>query len=40
MVAIRAPDAAADLPPRLQERERPSTRRPLAEIVLEGRLAP
>jgi len=39
MAAIGKPGKKEDLPPQLQEREAPSDRRPLEEIVFEGRLS-
>lgn len=36
MAAVGRPGAIADLPPTLQEREQPSQRRPLQELVFEG----
>ncbi len=37
MIAIGKPGKKEDLPPDLQEREVPSDRRPLQEIIMEGR---
>ncbi|MDY0746720.1 hypothetical protein SNE35_19570 [Paucibacter sp. R3-3] len=39
VIAIGRPGDAAGLPPALQAREQPSTRRPLAEIAAAGRYA-